>query len=50
MEKPFSMWVCSALDCPYAISKNAAGDTFYKGVASAQKREKVGKQWTDYSF
>jgi hypothetical protein len=49
-DRPYSLWICSAPNCTYAISKNVAGDTYYKGVASAEEKEKGYKQWTEYNF
>ena len=48
--EPFSLWICSTPACAYAISKNATGDTYYKGVAAVEVKEKDGKHWTEYSF
>jgi hypothetical protein len=48
--EPFSLWICSTPRCAYAISKHPAGDTYYKGVASAQEKERGGKKWTEYGF
>ena len=30
--------------------KNVTGDTYYKGVASSEQKEKGGKKWTEYGF
>ena len=48
--EPFALWICSDPKCAYAISKHVAGDTYYKGVASAEEKEKDGKRWTEYGF
>jgi hypothetical protein len=48
--EPFALWICSAPNCAYAISKDPTGDTFYKGVASTQEKEKGAKKWTEYGF
>ena len=48
--EPYALWVCSTPNCAYAISKHPAGDTYYKGVASAKDKENAGKKWTEYGF
>ena len=48
--EPFSLWVCTGPDCSYSLSKNSLGDTYYKGHASANEKEKNGKRWTEFEF
>ncbi len=48
--EPFALWICSAPNCAYAISKNIAGDTYYKGVASTEQKQKGTKTWIEYGF
>jgi hypothetical protein len=50
MHNPFSSWICSAPNCAYVISRDPAGATYYKGIASTQDKEKGGKTWTEYQF
>ena len=48
--EPFALWICSAPNCAYSVSKDATGDTYYKGQAAAAEKEKNGKRWTEYEF
>jgi hypothetical protein len=48
--EPFALWICTTPSCAYAISKDVAGDVYYKGIASSQDKEKAGKKWTEYGF
>jgi hypothetical protein len=48
--EPFSIWICSAPGCAYAISKDPTGDTYYKGTASSQEKVKGDKKWAEYQF
>jgi hypothetical protein len=47
---PFALWICSLPGCAYAISKDPTGDTYYKGTAACQDKEKGEKRWTEYEF
>jgi hypothetical protein len=49
-DNPFSLWVCSAPSCAYAVSKDAAGDVYYKGVAASEAKQKGDKEWTEFRF
>ena len=49
-KRPFSFWVCSAPACGYAIGRNLTEQTYYKGTAAAQEKEKGDKRWTQYDF
>jgi hypothetical protein len=46
----YSLWICNMPQCAYAISKDAAGDTYYKGVAAAEPKKKGDKEWTEFRF
>jgi hypothetical protein len=48
--EPFALWICSAPNCAYAISKDPAGDTYYKGVATTEEKERGRKKWIEYGF
>jgi hypothetical protein len=48
--EPFALWVCSAPGCAYAISMDTTGDTYFKGVAATEEKERSGKRWIEYSF
>jgi hypothetical protein len=50
VHEPFSLWICSAPSCAYAISKDPTGDTYYKGTASFGEKDKGAKKWTEYQF
>jgi hypothetical protein len=47
---PFSFWVCTTLSCGYTIGRNLTEQTYYKGTAAAQPKEKASKSWTQYDF
>jgi hypothetical protein len=49
-DAPYALWACSAPNCAYAISKNMAGYTFYKGVAKTEQKQKGMKTWVEYEF
>ena len=49
-KKPFAFWVCSTPTCGYSIGRSMAQETYYKGTAAAQEKERDGKQWTQYDF
>ena len=48
--EPYALWICSAANCAYSISKTASGHTYYKGFAAAEAREKGNKKWTQFEF
>ncbi len=47
---PFAFWVCSTPSCGYSIGRNLTEQTYYKGTAAPQEKEKGGKKWTQYDF
>jgi hypothetical protein len=47
---PYALWICSAPNCAYALSKNIAGYTYYKGVATTEQKQKGAKTWIEYEF
>ena len=47
---PYALWACSAPNCAYAVSKNIAGYTYYKGVAKTEQKQKGAKTWIEYEF
>jgi hypothetical protein len=49
-KKPFAFWVCSLPNCGYSIGRNLTAETYYKGTATAQAKEKGQKKWTEYKF
>ena len=48
--KPFAFWVCSAASCAYTIGRNMTEETYYKGTAAPQEKEKGGKKWIQFDF
>ena len=49
-KKPFSFWVCSTPTCSYTLGRNLTEETYYKGTAAAQEKEKGTKKWTQFDF
>jgi hypothetical protein len=49
-KKPFSFWVCSTPSCGYSIGRNLTEETYYKGTAAAEEKEKGSKKWIKYDF
>jgi hypothetical protein len=49
-KKPFAFWVCSTPNCGYSIGRSMTEETYYKGTAAPQEKEKAGKKWTQYDF
>jgi hypothetical protein len=49
-KKPFAFWVCSAPSCGYSVGRSRTSETYYKGTAARQEKEKDGKKWTQYDF
>jgi hypothetical protein len=49
-KKPFAFWVCTKPSCGYAIGRSLTAETYYKGTATSQEKEKAGKKWTEYEF
>jgi hypothetical protein len=47
---PFSFWVCSKPNCGYAIGRKMTEQTYYKGTAASEEKEKGSKRWTKYDF
>ena len=49
-KKPFAFWVCSLPHCAYSVSRNLTEQTYYKGTAASQEKEKGSKKWIQYDF
>ncbi|HJQ78955.1 MAG TPA: hypothetical protein VJ828_03325 [Lacipirellulaceae bacterium] len=47
---PYALWICNTPNCAYALSKNLAGYTYYKGVAKTEQKQKDSKTWIEYEF
>jgi hypothetical protein len=49
-KKPFAFWVCSTPTCGYTLGRNMTEETYYKGTAATQEKEKGSKKWTQCDF
>lgn len=48
--KPFAFWICSVPSCSYSIGRNMTAETYYKGTATAEEKEKGSKKWIEFNF
>jgi len=49
-KKPFAFWICSLPSCSYAMSRNLTAETYYKGAAASEVKEKGSKNWIEFRF
>jgi hypothetical protein len=46
----YACWICTMPECAYVISRNSAGERFYKGTAAVKDKEKGDKRWVEFQF
>ena len=49
-EEAFLLLGMQRTSCGYSIGRNMAEQTYYKGTAASEEKEKGAKKWTKYDF